>query len=468
MKKVKTFENKHVIVLGLALSGYNAAKLLLNLGARVTINDFKDLTDNSEAEELEKKGAKVISGGHPLKLLDDAVDYIIKNPGIPYTNVLIQKAVEKKIPILTEIELAYLISESPLIAITGTNGKTTTTKMVEGLLKSEKINGQVYAVGNIGVPASLIAQTAKKNDDTIMEVSSFQLMGVSEFRPHIAVITNIYSAHLDYHKTRDEYVMAKIAITKNQTSDDYLIYNADQSELSELVLSSSKARLIPFSRKSILQKGVYVRSEKIIYEDEEVIDKEDILIPGLHNLENALAAIAVAKLKGVSNPSIKEMFNQFKGVAHRMQYVDKINGIKFYNDSKATNTLATLNALEGFDKKVILIAGGLNRGDTFDDLITVFREHVKAIVTFGETNDVLAQTAQSAGVEMIENVDSIKQATEKAFEIAQSGDTVLLSPACASWDQYKNFEERGEDFIDHLLIYKKRYGEDQARDVHIS
>lgn len=450
MKNINDFKNKKVLVLGLAVSGYSASKLLIKLGAEVIVNDSKDLNNDDKATELSKLGAEIISGSHPLSLLEDSIDVMIKNPGIPYSNPLIKKALEKSIPILTEIELAYLITESPIIAITGTNGKTTTTKMIEAVMKHNRQKGQVYASGNIGTPASTSAQSVTSEDDTIMEVSSFQLMGIQKFKPSIAVITNIYSAHLDYHKTRDEYVEAKLAITKNQTEQDYLIYNADQSELTDLVLNRSRAQLIPFSRKKELNKGVWIENGTILFNSEPIMNIEEIILPGKHNLENILATIAVAKIKGVSNESIQSVFKRFKGVPHRMQYVDEVNSRLFYNDSKATNTLATIHALDGFKKPVILIAGGMDRGDSYEDLIPVLRTHVKALITFGETAEKLAQMGKETNLPKVEQMNTVAESVRMAYELSHSGDVILLSPASASWDQYKTFEERGDDFINEV------------------
>ncbi len=455
MKAIQQFNNTHVLVLGLAVSGYSATNLLLKLGAKVTVNDFKNLDDDDQANELKSRGVTVVSGSHPLELLDQQVDYIVKNPGIPYSNSLLREAIKRSIPIYTEIELAYLVSESPIVAITGTNGKTTTTKMIEAVLDAERSSGQVYAVGNIGTPASLLAQTSTSEDDIVMEVSSFQLMGTEQFKPHIAIILNIYSAHLDYHKTRDEYVKAKLAITKNQTEADVLIYNADQSELSDWVMNNSKAKRLPFSRKKQLETGVYLKNNTIVFNGETVMKVADVTIPGEHNLENALAAIAVAKLKGVTNETIRKVFNQFKGVPHRMQYVDQVYGRDIYNDSKATNTLATVHALKGFNKPLVLIAGGLDRGETFQDLMPVLSERVKGLVTFGESAAKLAEVAKQAGVNQVVEVKTVREATQAAFQLSEEGDTILLSPACASWDQYDNFELRGNDFLEQIERIKQ-------------
>ncbi|EXJ22857.1 UDP-N-acetylmuramoylalanine--D-glutamate ligase [Alkalibacterium sp. AK22] len=442
------FKNKDVLVLGLAVSGFSAAKVLKELGARVTVNDFKSLKGDPAALELQKMDIQVVSGGHPLELLDQPVDLIVKNPGIPYSNPLLAEAANRGIPIITDVEIADSISQSMIIAITGTNGKTTTTRMIESLLASEQLPGEVYSVGNIGQPAAEVAVSSRPEDKLVMEVSSFQLMGTRHFKPSIAVITNIHSAHLDYHGSRKEYVDAKLNITRNQTSEDYLIYNHDQLELTELVIRESKAQLLPFSRKDELNQGVYLKDSIIYFDKERIMDSSDIVLPGKHNLENALAAIAVAKLNGISNAHIENIFRHFQGVEHRMQFVGGINGRRFYNDSKATNTLATINALEGFEKKVILLAGGLDRGTDFNDLVPALRKHVKQLFTFGETAETLCQTGKEADVAVCVNTQTLEKAVRTAYASSSPGDVLLLSPACASWDAYKNFEARGQDFIE--------------------
>lgn len=455
MKKIKRYENTKVLVLGLALSGVNAAKLLHSLGALVTVNDYKSFDENPEAQELLESGIRVVTGGHPVELLDEDFEWIVKNPGIMYNNPIIVRALEKQIPVITEVELAYEVAESMLIGVTGTNGKTTTTTMIAELLNMNRENGHAYVAGNIGTPASLVAQQATVDDETIMELSSFQLMGITEMKPHIAVITNIYSAHLDYHGTREEYVAAKMRITENQTAADYLVVNWDQPELRELA-KSSQAQIIPFSRLERVNNGVYLENEVIFYRDEPVMNKASILVPGDHNVENAMAAIAVAKLLNQENGAIRECLQQFSGVKHRTQFVREYQQRRFYNDSKATNNLATKNALKGFDVPVILLAGGLDRGNDFDELIPELKR-VKALVLFGETAAKLAETGKKAGVQQIEFVQNVEAAVPVAFEISQPGEVILLSPACASWDQYRSFEVRGDAFIQSIsqLIAKE-------------
>ena len=447
MKKISTYENKKVLVLGLAKSGVSAAKLLHELGALVTVNDGKPFDENPEAQELLSLGIKVITGSHPIELLDEEFSLMVKNPGIPYSHPLVAKAQEMGIPVITEVELAYEVAECPIIGITGTNGKTTTTTMTGLLLNAGADQGIARLAGNIGYPASGVAQEAKPEDKIVMELSSFQLMGITDFRPHIAVITNIYEAHIDYHGTRKEYVKAKWNLQKNMTEKDYLILNWNQSELQELA-QRTKARVLPFSTKEVLPDGVYADDYSIYYKKEKIMEISELGVPGKHNVENALAAISVAKLYGISNEAIRETLHFFHGVPHRTQYVGEIQGRKFYNDSKATNILATKMALSGFETtKVVLLAGGLDRGNTFDELIPSLKG-IKAMVVFGQTKEKLMDAGKKAGIETIVTADSVEQAVPLALENSTDGDVVLLSPANASWDQYPNFETRGNRFME--------------------
>ncbi|EMW5640744.1 TPA: UDP-N-acetylmuramoyl-L-alanine--D-glutamate ligase [Enterococcus faecium] len=447
MKKISTYENKKVLVLGLAKSGVSAAKLLHELGALVTVNDGKPFDENPEAQELLSLGIKVITGSHPIELLDEEFSLMVKNPGIPYSHPLVAKAQEMGIPVITEVELAYEVAECPIIGITGTNGKTTTTTMTGLLLNAGADQGIARLAGNIGYPASGVAQEAKSEDKIVMELSSFQLMGITDFRPHIAVITNIYEAHIDYHGTRKEYVKAKWNLQKNMTEKDYLILNWNQSELQELA-QRTKARVLPFSTKEVLEDGVYADDYSIYYKKEKIMEISELGVPGKHNVENALAAISVAKLYGISNEAIRETLHFFHGVPHRTQYVGEIQGRKFYNDSKATNILATKMALSGFEtSKVVLLAGGLDRGNTFDELIPSLKR-IKAMVVFGQTKEKLMDAGKKAGIETIVTADSVEQAVPLALENSTDGDVVLLSPANASWDQYPNFETRGNRFME--------------------
>ena len=442
MKSVKTFENKKVLVLGLAKSGEAAARLLTKLKAIVTVNDGKPFDENPSAQALLEDGIKVICGSHPLELLDENFELMVKNPGIRYDNPMVERALEKGIPVITEVELAYLISEAPIIGITGSNGKTTTTTMIADVLNNGGQSGLLS--GNIGFPASEVAQTATDQDTLVMELSSFQLMGIESFHPHIAVITNLMPTHIDYHGSFEDYVAAKWNIQKNMTDADFMVLNFNQ-DLSKELAQKTQATVVPFSTLERVD-GAYLENGTLYFKGEAVMKADEIGVPGSHNIENALATIAVAKLSGIANDAIKETLSHFGGVKHRLQALGEVRGVKFYNDSKSTNILATQKALSGFDNsKVILIAGGLDRGNEFDELVPDIAG-LKLMVILGESAPRVKRAADKAGVAYVDAKD-VAEASHLAFENASVGDIVLLSPANASWDMYKNFEVRGDEFI---------------------
>lgn len=447
MKTISKFANKKVLVLGLAKSGESAARLLDKLGAIVTVNDGKPFEENPAAQSLLEEGIKVVTGSHPLELLDEDFELMVKNPGIPYNNPMVMRALEKKIPVITEVELAYLISDAPIIGITGSNGKTTTTTMIAEVLTAGGQNGLLS--GNIGFPASQVAQDAGETDTLVMELSSFQLMGIEAFHPEIAVITNLMPTHLDYHGSFEEYVAAKWNIQKNMTASDYVVLNFNQDLAKELAKKTA-AKVLPFSTQEQVD-GAYLDGDVLTFRGEAIMKASELGVPGSHNVENALATIAVAKLRGIDNQVIKETLAHFGGVKHRLQYVGEINQVKFYNDSKSTNILATQKALSGFDNsKVILIAGGLDRGNEFDGLVPDIKG-LKKMVILGESAARVKRAADQAEVSYLDASD-IRDATRKAFSVAEPGDVVLLSPANASWDMYKNFEVRGDEF---LAVFKE-------------
>ncbi|UGQ07484.1 UDP-N-acetylmuramoyl-L-alanine--D-glutamate ligase [Streptococcus anginosus] len=442
MKHITNFANKKVLVLGLAKSGESAARLLDKLGAIVTVNDGKPFEENPAAQSLLEEGIKVVTGGHPLELLDEEFELMVKNPGIRYDNPMVKKALEKKIPVITEVELAYLISDAPIIGITGSNGKTTTTTMIAEVLTAGGQNGLLS--GNIGFPASQVATTATQIDTLVMELSSFQLMGIETFHPEIAVIINLMPTHIDYHGSFENYVAAKWNIQKNMSKSDFLVLNFNQTLAKELA-AKTQATVVPFSTTEKVD-GAYLEGNMLTFRGEPVMATDELGVLGSHNVENALATIAVAKLRGIENQVIKETLAGFGGVKHRLQYVGEINHVKFYNDSKSTNILATQKALSGFDNsKVILIAGGLDRGNEFDELVPDI-QGLKKMVILGESAARVKRAADKAGVSYMDAAD-VKDATQKAFAEAQAGDIVLLSPANASWDMYPNFEVRGDEFI---------------------
>ena len=447
MLNKKVFEHKRVLVIGLAKSGVAVAKLLLHQGAMVTVNDRIPLEENPDAKSLIEEGIRVLAGSHPVDLLEEHFDFVVKNPGIPYHNCMVEAAMKKGIPVYTEIEIAYQLLEGLIIGITGSNGKTTTTTLASLMLKESFPERQVYAAGNIGIPLSQLAEQSTKEDIYVSELSSFQLMGINQFKPKIACIVNIFSAHLDYHGTREEYIKAKLQLTKNQTEEDYLVYNADYPELITLIDGHTNATLVPFSRKTVLEFGASVKDGYFYFNNEKVIPVSTIQVPGTQNVENVLAAVAIAKLAGATNEGIQKAVQNFHGVKHRTQFVKEVNKRRFYNDSKATNIIATQTALRSFtNQSVILIAGGLDRGNGFDELVPDLTA-VSGIVLYGETKEKLQEAAKVAGVPVIELVNTLEEATKKAYDISKEDDIILLSPACASWDQFKNFEIRGDEFI---------------------
>lgn len=442
MQQIKRFESKKVLVLGLAKSGEAAARLLDTLGAIVTVNDGKPFEENPTAQALLEAGIRVICGSHPLELLEEDFALLVKNPGIPYDNPMVEKALEKGIPVWTEVELAYLVSEAPIIGITGSNGKTTTTTMIAEVLKQGQKSARLC--GNIGLPASTIAQDVGESDLLVMELSSFQLMGTESFHPHIAVITNLMPTHLDYHGSFEEYVAAKWRIQEQMTEDDFVILNMNQ-EIAASLVHQTKAQVVPISTQEPVD-GAYLVADQLYFKGERIMAAGELGVPGSHNIENALTTIAVAKMMGVDNLAIKEALSTFGGVKHRLQEAGQIKGVTFYNDSKSTNILATQKALSGFENaRVILIAGGLDRGNEFDELVPDL-VGLKHMVILGQSAPRLKRAAHKAAVPYTEAQD-VADATRKAYQLATAGDIVLLSPANASWDMYANFEVRGDSFL---------------------
>ncbi|HEU5139819.1 MAG TPA: UDP-N-acetylmuramoyl-L-alanine--D-glutamate ligase, partial [Bacillales bacterium] len=317
---METFQGKKCLVLGLAKSGFAAALLLKRLGAEVVVNDQKELEQDSGARELRAAGVEVIGGGHPPDLLDRSFDLIVKNPGIPYHNPVLEKALKCGISVVTEPEIAGIISRAPFIAITGSNGKTTTTTLIGEMLKEGDKNPLV--AGNIGTVVSDVAANAASENVIVVELSSFQLLGTETFHPRIAVFLNLVDAHLDYHGTREEYANAKARIFANQTVDDYAVVNAEDKDVMDLA-RKTKAKLIPFSVHHRLENGAYIDKESVCFGSERIIAVEDIVLRGKHTLEDVLAAVAVSKLYGVENEAIASVLRRFRGVRHRLQFVEE-------------------------------------------------------------------------------------------------------------------------------------------------
>ncbi|MBH0229053.1 UDP-N-acetylmuramoyl-L-alanine--D-glutamate ligase [Halobacillus yeomjeoni] len=442
MRNLQSFPYTHVLVLGLAKSGTAAAHLLLDSGVTVRVNDMKADEASEPVQELKSKGADIVVGSHPLSVLDD-IDLVVKNPGIPYENPIVDEAVKREIPVVTEVELGGMLHEGPLIGITGSNGKTTTTTLIHEMIKAD--HKPVSVAGNIGEVSCEVARTTTEEETMVAELSSFQLLGTENFRPDIAVLLNLYEAHLDYHHTLQNYHNAKAKIFENQSEEDTFVYNADDQKIC-IYLPSVKAKQVAFSIQEKVD-GAWADDERIYFYDEPIMKIADILLVGEQNLQNILAAVAAVKGIGVSNEAIRDVLTSFKGVAHRLEFVTEKNGRFFYNDSKATNILATSYALRSFKQPIILLAGGLDRGTSFESL-TPYMSSVKGMVVFGETADMLADAGKQAGVEEIVKVGNMDDAVQEAYQMSVEDDVILLSPACASWDQYRTFEERGHMFTE--------------------
>lgn len=443
----ESLRNKKILVLGLAMTGMSVVRHLRDLGAFVTVNDIKPLDENKEAQTLIEENVRVIAGSHPVELLEEDFAFMVKNPGIPYSNPMVQAAQAKGLPVYTDIELVGQLTAAETIGITGSNGKTTTASLTYQILEAATdLPGKNYLAGNIGLAALDVALDAQASDRLVLELSSFQLMGTYQFKPKIAAISNLYPTHLDYHGSLEAYLEAKWQITAQQEASDYLILNADQEMLWEK-RQETRAQVIPVSLTGQLQEGAWYDREgqRLMWRKEAVLDRDQVFIPGDHNIQNALIAIAIAKLLGVSNAAIKEACQAFHGVAHRMQFVLDYQGRRFYNDSKATNNDAAKTALRSFKAPIVWIAGGLDRGLALDDLKAEAGQ-VKAMVVMGETADRFADLAKDMGIPYF-YAKNIEEATDLAFAQSQAGDVILLSPACASWDQYLNFEMRGDRFV---------------------
>ena len=443
MLKTTKYIKKNILVMGLARSGMAAARILKELGANVLINDGRAYEDNDDAKVMETEGFEVVCGSHPVCLLEHGFDLIVKNPGIPYkTTPLLLAAQERNIPIVCEVEVAYAICEAPFIGITATNGKTTTTTLIHEMMQESQIKSKL--AGNIGVVSSLVARDAKADEVLVTELSSFQLMGIEDFRPHIGLILNITEAHLDYHVDIKEYRQAKLNLVKKQLESDFFVYNTDDEFIVSQLWQTSAAT-VPFSQKKKVD-GAYLLDGELFYQDEKIIDERDILLKGEHNMQDVLGAVAVCKIYGATTEAIVTVLRRFTGVKHRLQFVRDVDGVKYYNNSKATNVTATGTALRAFEQPVILLAGGLDRDHDLEPLAEDF-ERVKAIFAFGQSKDRFLELAEKHGIHC-EVFDVMEETFKAAAHLSEAGDIVLLAPACASWDQYVDFEERGDAFIE--------------------
>jgi UDP-N-acetylmuramoylalanine--D-glutamate ligase len=441
-------KGKSVLVVGAGKSGIAVASFLACKGACPVLTDNKPVEAfNGSLDHLLKEGVKFSLGSYP-EITRELFDIVIVSPGVPLTVPPVVIAKEKGIPVMGELELAWRFCKAPVVAITGTNGKTTTTTLVGEIFKNAGY--RTLVAGNIGTPLIEAVQQFGVEDMVVAEVSSFQLETICTFRPRVGALLNITPDHLDRHGTVQEYARVKAGIFSNQEPEDFAVINYDDPVTADLSLKG-KGQVIFFSRRHNLERGVFVHGNKIAArltggEFIEILPVEEIAIPGAHNLENALAATACGLAMGVKPEVIALTLREFPGVAHRLELVDEIDGVKYINDSKGTNPEASIKALEAYEAPIVLIAGGRNKGSDFSLLAGKIREKAKAVIILGECAEDLARAVKNAGCSRVLMANGFREAVLLAHKEAGEGDIVLLSPACASWDMFKNYEERGDLF----------------------
>ena len=436
---------KRLVILGGGESGVGAAILGKQKGYEVFVSDSGSIAKKYKKVLLHHEiNFEEHQHSEPIVL---NADLVVKSPGIPDNVAIVKDLTSKKVSVISEIEFASYYTKATIIGVTGSNGKTTTSLITNHLLKAANLN--VGIAGNIG--NSFAQQVSEQNFDSyVIELSSFQLDGIINFRPHIAIITNITPDHLDrYDYDFNNYVASKFRITKNQTKDDFLIYDADDRTINKWIKNNKiKAQLIPFSIQKEVNNGAFLKEDTIVIK----LNKEkfsmsisNLKLQGKHNVKNTMAAALASQLLNVRSQSIKDSLANFEGAEHRLENVQKVNGVQFINDSKATNVNATFYALECMEQSTVWIVGGVDKGNDYEDLLPLVREKVKAIVCLGEDNEKLKSVFYNVVDMMIETAGA-EEAVKVAYKLSQSGDTVLLSPACASFDLFENYEDRGRQF----------------------
>lgn len=441
------YNGKHILILGAGLSGLGAAHTLASLGAKVVLNDYKLIEfEADELERLQSSGVEVITGKQDFELLD-GVDRLVVSPGISLDIPIIGEAKKRHIEVVGEVEVAYDITKAPILGVTGTNGKTTTTSLLAKVL--EEAHWKVHVGGNIGISLSEVALKASADSVIVAELSSYQLESIQHFRTKGAILLNVTPDHLLRHKTMEAYQAAKENIFKNQEASDMTVINLDDPLVSTMA-ERIHGKVLGISQKGAVMDGAYF-ADGVCYAvkggcPEKVITTKDIHIPGAHNIENILSVIALTYALGVEVGAIKKAIARFHGVAHRLEKIRLLDGVSYYNDSKATNTDSAIKALESFDAPIVLIAGGKDKMTDLTDFMNLVKVKVKELILIGEAAQRFAEAAVKVAVPHLHRADSMEEAVALSQKIAESGDIVLLSPACASFDWYARFEDRGDHF----------------------
>ena len=443
------YTGKKVLIVGMAKSGVSAAKLLYQMGAQIALYDRKSREDFAEHKEimaLLDRGAVDFLGADPDQG-EEWAEILILSPGVPVKQAFIQRAMQNGKKVISEIELGYEVAKAEFVGIGGTNGKTTTTALTGEIFKNA--GRTTYVLGNIGLPICEHAADTREGDTIVAEIAALQLETIRTFHPRAFALLNITEDHQDRFGTMEYYTYCKMRAFENQQPEDYAILNLDDP-IASAQREKIHSHLLMFSRKQEVEEGAFVRDGKIIFRlagrEQEVCPVEQIRIPGNHNLENALAATCLAMCRGIEAKIVAYTLKTFPGVEHRIEFVKTVNGIDFINDSKGTNPDSTIKAIETMKKPTILILGGFDKHNEFDDMFAHFTEQIKGIVILGATKQKILVAAQRAGVSNIQLADTFDQAIKMAYQAAPEGGTVLLSPACASWDMFDNFEQRGEIF----------------------
>ena len=441
-------QGKRVLVFGSGKSGIGASDLLAKVGAVPVIFDGNAEIDK-EAVVHKTDGTyqvEVYAGELP-KEVADSLDLVVLSPGVPTDLPVVKSFCEQGIPVWGEVELAYRVGDGEVLAITGTNGKTTTTALLGKIMQDARES--VFVVGNIGTPYTSKALEMKPNSVTVAEISSFQLETIDEFAPKVSAILNITEDHLNRHHTMEEYIRVKELITKNQGTEDVCVLNYEDEVLRKFG-EDIVPRVVYFSSERKLDQGIYLDGKKIILKDGEkeieVVNTDDLKLLGKHNFENVMAAVAMAYYDGVAMDSIRKSICEFTAVAHRIEYVTEKNGVTYYNDSKGTNPDAAIKGIQAMKRPTVLIGGGYDKGSEYTEWIESFDGKVKKLILLGDTREKIAADAEKCGFTDYMFVDSFEEAVLTAAKIAKEGEAVLLSPACASWDMFPSYEVRGEKF----------------------
>lgn len=436
---------KKVLVFGSGISGIGAVKLMEDHGAEVVLYDGNESLDQASLREQLGEKTTIVLGEFPEHLLEE-LDLVVLSPGVPTDLPIILAMKEHGIQVIGEVELAYAFGKGDVLAITGTNGKTTTTSLLGEIMKCHQ--EEVFVVGNIGNPYTVAAGQMTERSVAVAEMSSFQLESIETFRPKVSAILNFTPDHLNRHHTMEAYVEAKKQIAKNQTAEDYCVLNYED-ERTKAFGEEVKAQVLYFSSAHKLERGIYLDDGKMIYknpEEEIVCHVDELQILGIHNYENVMAAVAMAAVYGVPMDTIRKAILAFKGVEHRIEYVTEKDGVVYYNDSKGTNPDAAIKGIQAMNRKTVLIGGGYDKNSEYTEWIQAFDGKVKQLILIGATREKIAQDAEKCGFHDYVFADTFEEAVLLAAKTAKSGEAVLLSPACASWGMFPNYEVRGEKF----------------------